>query len=102
MFWSEINSNKIRECPFCNMDKSRFENTIIDESDSFIVLPSVGALVDGYLMIVSKKCINSMYELKENERIEYEFLIEKYRNKFKNIYNKFPIDEKNNSKRFRL
>lgn len=46
------------------MDKSRFENTIIDESDSFIVLPSVGALVDGYLMIVSKKCINSMYELK--------------------------------------
>lgn len=78
-------------CVFCNIDKSRPENTIIDESENFIVLPSIGALVDGYLMIVSKKHINSMSELKENERIEYELLIEKYRNKFKKIYNKFPI-----------
>lgn len=78
-------------CVFCNIDKSRTENTIIEESDNFIVLPTIGALVDGYLMIVSKKHINSMSELKENEKIEYEFLIEKYRNKFKNIYNKFPI-----------
>ena len=78
-------------CVFCNIDKSWPENTIIDESENFIVLPSIGALVDGYLMIVSKKHINSMSELKENERIEYELLIEKYRNKFKKIYNKFPI-----------
>ena len=78
-------------CVFCNIDKSRPENTIIEESDNFIVLPAIGALVDGYLMIVSKKHINSMSLLKENEKIEYEFLIEKYRNKFKNIYNKFPI-----------
>ena len=78
-------------CVFCNIDKSRPENTIIDESENFIVLPSIGALVDGYLMIVSKKHINSMSALKENQRIEYELLIEKYRNKFKKIYNKFPI-----------
>lgn len=78
-------------CVFCNIDKSRTENTIIEESENFMVLPTIGALVDGYLMIVSKKHINSMSKLKENERIEYEFLIEKYRNKFKNIYNKFPI-----------
>ena len=78
-------------CVFCNIDKSRPENTIIEESNNFIVLPAIGALVDGYLMIVSKKHINSMSLLKENEKIEYEFLIEKYRNKFKNIYNKFPI-----------
>ena len=78
-------------CVFCNIDKSRPENTIIEESDNFIVLPTIGALVDGYLMIVSKKHINSMSELKENEKIEYEFLIEKYRKKFENVYNKFPI-----------
>ena len=29
--------------------------------------------------------------IRDRERAEYEFLIEKYRNKFKNIYNKFPI-----------
>lgn len=78
-------------CVFCNIDKSRTENTIIEESDNFIVLPTIGALVDGYLIIVSKKHINSMSELKENEKIEYEILIEKYRKKFKNIYNKYPI-----------
>ena len=78
-------------CVFCNIDKSKLENTIIDESDSFVVLPTIGALVDGYLMIISKRHINSMAELEEKERAEYEFLIEKYRNKFKNIYNKFPI-----------
>ena len=52
-------------CVFCNIDKSRPENTIIEESDNFIVLPTIGALVDGYLMIVSKKHINSMSELKK-------------------------------------
>ena len=79
------------ECVFCIIDKSKLENTIIEEIDNFIVLPTIGALVDGYLMIVSKKHINSMSELKENEKIEYEILIEKYRKKFKNIYNKYPI-----------
>lgn len=78
-------------CVFCDIDKSCLENTIIEESENFIVLPSIGALVDGYLLIVSKRHINSMSELKVNERIEYKFLIEKYRNKFKKNYNKFPI-----------
>ena len=78
-------------CVFCDIDKNKIENTIIDESDNFIVLPTIGALVDGYLLIVNKKHINSMSELNENERIEYEFLLEKYRKMFKNIYNKFPI-----------
>ena len=50
-------------CVFCNIDKSKLENTIIDESDSFVVLPTIGALVDGYLMIISKRHINSMAEL---------------------------------------
>ncbi len=78
-------------CIFCNMDNSKVENTIIDESNNFFVLPAIGSLVDGYLMIVSKRHINSMAELTENERNEYEFMLKKYRNLFKSIYNKFPI-----------
>ena len=58
-------------CVFCNIDKSKLENTIIDESDNFVVLPTIGALVDGYLMIISKKHINSMSELEEKERVYY-------------------------------
>ena len=79
------------DCVFCNIDNSKVENTIIDETDNFFVLPSIGSLIDGYLLIVSKRHINSMAELMENEKIEYEFLIKKYRNLFKNTYNKFPI-----------
>lgn len=36
-------------CVFCKMDHTKVENTIIDESNHFFVLPSVGSLVDGYL-----------------------------------------------------
>ena len=54
-------------------------------------MPSVGSLVDGYLLIVSKRHVNSMANLSENEKKEYEFSINKYRNLFKKIYNKFPI-----------
>ena len=78
-------------CVFCNIDKSKLENTIIDETDNFIVLPAVGSLVDGYLIIVTKKHINSMSELNADEQKEYELLIQKYRNLFKNIYEKYPI-----------
>ena len=50
------------DCVFCNIDNSKVKNTIIDESDNFFVLPSIGSLVDGYLLIVSKRHINSMAE----------------------------------------
>ena len=66
------------DCVFCNIDNSKVENTIIDESDNFFFFFSIGTLVDGYLLIVSKRHINSMAELMENERIEYEFLIKNH------------------------
>ena len=78
-------------CTFCNIDTSKIENTIIEETNNFLILPSIGSLVDGYLLIVSKRHVNSMANLSENEKKEYEFLINKYRNLFKKIYNKFPI-----------
>ena len=43
------------DCVFCNIDNSKVENTIIDESDNFFVLPTIGSLVNGYLLIVSKR-----------------------------------------------
>ena len=78
-------------CIFCNIDTSKIENTIIEETNNFLILPSIGSLVDGYLLIVSKRHVNSMANLSENEKKEYEFLINKYRNLFKKIYNKSPI-----------
>ena len=42
-------SNKIRECPFCNMDKAKLVNTILDETKYFYITPSLGSLVEGYI-----------------------------------------------------
>lgn len=79
------------KCIFCDIDNSKIENTIIEETEYFYILPTLGSLVDGYILIVTKRHINSMSELNENELIEYKNIIEKYKNLFKKIYNKTPI-----------
>ena len=78
-------------CIFCSFDNSKVENTIIEETENFYVLPAVGSLVDGYLLIVSKRHVNSMADLNDVETSEYIGLIDKYRNKFFKIYQKSPI-----------
>lgn len=79
------------KCPFCNIDKTKIENTILDETDSFFITPSLGSIVEGYILIISKKHINSMSQLNKYEMKEYEELINKYRKVFKSVYNKYPI-----------
>lgn len=79
------------KCPFCNIDKAKIENTIIEETSNFFVIPAVGALVEGYILIISKNHIYAMSELTIEEMKEYENLINKYRGIFKSIYAKYPI-----------
>lgn len=83
--------NKMKECEFCYLNKAEIANTIIDETQNFYIKPSLGALVEGYLLIISKKHIHSMLELNENEKREYFKIIEKYRHLFLKKYNSFPI-----------
>jgi len=53
----------MHQCPYCNeFEKGSFEiqdknygNRILFESDNFIVFPSLGQIVEGYLLIASKK-----------------------------------------------
>lgn len=78
-------------CIFCNIDDKKIENTILDETDNFYVLPAVGSLVDGYVLLVSKKHLSSMSLLTKKENREYEKLIKKYRKIFKSIYGHYPI-----------
>ena len=78
-------------CIFCDLHNNKIENTILDETNHFFILPTVGSLVEGYILIVCKRHINSMSELTKNEMNEYNFIIERYRNIFKNIYGKNPI-----------
>lgn len=79
------------KCIFCDIDQSKIENTIIEETDYFYILPTLGSLVDGYVLIVTKRHINSMSELNDNELEEYKTIIAKYQKLFNKIYNKTPI-----------
>ena len=81
----------MKECPFCNLDNTNIVNTVIHESDTFLVLPSKGSLCDGYLLIVPKKHINSMNELPSKQKIELMALISELREKFKSIYGDYPL-----------
>ena len=79
----------MKDCIFCNLDNSKLENTILEETENFIVVPALGSLTRGYVLIVAKNHIYNMLELGEKE--EYFTLIEKYRCMFKQIYGKNPI-----------
>ena len=81
----------MNSCIFCEIDTNKIENTIIEETKYFKITPAVGSLVEGYLLIISKRHITSMSQLNDNELKEYLLIIEKYRTVFKEIYGKFPI-----------
>ena len=78
-------------CKFCELDKSIYYNYVIEETKNFFVIPSLGALVEGYIMIVSKEHVNCLIELDSVVLEEYNELIEKYRNIFIKFYGKYPI-----------
>lgn len=79
------------KCVFCNLDHNKRENTIIEETENFLVIPSTSSLVDGYLLIISKRHIDAMSQLTDYEMDDYLRLIRKYRKLFKRIYGKSPI-----------
>ena len=78
-------------CPFCKLDSKDIANTIIEETENFIIVSSKGALCDGYLLILTKEHLNSMNELSNKNKVELNSLINKYREKFYQIYRKYPI-----------
>jgi ATP adenylyltransferase len=81
----------MKNCEFCNLDKTKITNTIIEEYPNFYIKVSLGALVEGYVLIISKRHICSMRELNQEEKIEYINIIKKYRDLFFNKYDQFPI-----------
>lgn len=56
------------DCPFCNFDKER--TRIIKEGKYIWIILSNPRLVDGHLLIVPKRHIEKLSELKEEEKKE--------------------------------
>ena len=78
-------------CQFCKIDKSLFYNTILEETNNFVIIPCLGSLVPGYILILPKKHTYCMTNFNEDIIKEYNSILEKYREKFKKIYGKYPI-----------
>ena len=81
----------MENCIFCSLDFDKLENTIIYETENFRVIPTIGALVEGYILIVTKEHINSLSDLSSAKKKEYENLVIKVSKIFKKIYGKEPI-----------
>lgn len=41
----------MKKCEFCYLNKNEISSTIIDETENFYIKPSLGAFVEGYLLI---------------------------------------------------
>jgi len=78
-------------CKLCNLDINKIENTILEETENLCIKPAMGSFVDGYVLVITKKHINSMSDLDKQTYCEYKEIIKKYREKFNKIYNKYPI-----------
>jgi diadenosine tetraphosphate (Ap4A) HIT family hydrolase len=75
----------MESCPYCyeikrgffEFKNKNYGNRILFESDNFIVFPSLGQIVEGYLLIASKKHYVSIGQIPEELYQELEFVCNK-------------------------
>ena len=89
---------KIAPCRFCdivmdyyNCNQLPIYDTILFESENFLVLPALGSLIPGYIMIISKHHIQSMAYLNSKELIELIDLVNHLKKILFDAYNIEPI-----------
>ena len=61
-------------------------NRIVYEGEHWVIWPTIGAIVPGYVLIVSKKHRLSLMTCNKDEIIELEYLLKQIRNILENIY----------------
>ena len=79
------------QCKYCNVitkGSTEVFDTIIEETQNFIVMPSLGSLVEGWLLITPKNHVLNSTQLNVNERLELNDLITKYSNASVNLFEK--------------
>lgn len=90
------------ECEFCKElkgDESYFSNLyrkyiksrVIIETPNFVVIPSIGQIVEGYLLIVSREHYTSVGALSTEKIQELEEVMRRIKKLFISIYDKKPI-----------
>lgn len=71
------------ECPFCDYNP---KSEIIAETKNFYLVPSVGQIVEGYVLLCSKKHIFGMADLKKDEIVELKIFLKKIRESINEVY----------------
>jgi ATP adenylyltransferase len=83
--------NIMAKCTYCdNILKDHANKAICDEilfeSKNFVVTTSLGAFIEGWILIISKKHITSMSQLSETEIKELAATISDIRNRVEQVY----------------
>ncbi len=85
-----------QQCRLCNAisnKNKKKENTALYETDSYIVIPTIGQFVKGWVMIVSKEHIISARHLSNSKGIELELLINVISDLVSSIYGPVVVFE---------
>ena len=78
-------------CPFCQIDNTKIYNQTIEETKNFLIKPTLGSLVPGYILVIPKKHVSSILNLDLELKKEYKSILDKYRCIFKKIYGIYPL-----------
>lgn len=83
------------DCKFCEIYNSNTIKAISDiilyENKYFFVIPALGGLITNYIMVISKRHVNSMCYLNKNEKEELIILLNDLRTMMKEKYGFYPI-----------
>lgn len=92
-FCSEINNVLDEDNLFYNLvtKETDMKNRIIFETQNFVVLPSIGSFVEGYLLIVTKQHYTCIGGISLEMYDELKFLINTCKTLIKEIYDKNSI-----------
>ena len=78
-------------CPFCQIDNTKIYNQTIEETKNFIIKPTLGSIVPGYILVIPKKHVSSILNLDLELKKEYKSILNKYRCIFKKMYGIYPL-----------
>lgn len=94
-----INTMVYTDCDFCNelngIDNLYWEvakrcdlpkNRMVYEGENWVIWPTIGAIVPGYVLIVSKRHRLSIMDCNREEIVELDWLIKRIRSILENIY----------------
>ena len=89
------------DCIFCNIGRgslceNKIENTIISETPDFLIIPALGPLTEGHVLMITKQHYHNFFEIPDSIIDEFHQCKRHICNKLESIYGKILIFEHGN------